>query len=457
MSVILFVLSFASCAPKPTNGAFAKDYSIENQAQFIAKNGTYTKDKLSGRSGAMIDIAFPEPTEVNTLVLYEKGENIMEFEIFAKQGGEYKQIYKQDKVGSFRYCAFETVETNVLRLVINKVRDDGEFSIENIDVLNAKHERSDFRVTAYGIIQTILDPANVDPAHFEVITDFILFEAAVFDKNGDIKFNDKELSDGTVLDGKEALKIGIKNVKAAAGDDIKLYLNLFGPNAEGEISKEDMHTATFEKYSDKIAQQIKTLLEELDLDGVYFDYEHPTKKSSWSAYSDFLITVGQTIGDKKIGIAIPAWGGSISNRAKEEVDYIEIMGYDWCDYDGYHASFASGGGAEVFDFAMKKGYDISKCTLGVPFYSRGITPETSERSAGYSGYYDKLGKYGNLYCEDDGTAMYGNGYQMIYDKAAFAYDTGAGGVMVWHYSCDVRGEEELSLFNAIGAAIKDRA
>lgn len=431
---------------------YSAEYSVEQQATFV-KNGGRSRDCLSGRAGAYIDITFAEPTKVNTLELNEIGENIMEFAILAKVDGRFKEIYRQDKAGSFRYCAFEPVETDCIRLVVNKVRDGGKFFLSNIDVFNVNHRRTDFRVTAYGIVQTILDPDNVDPKHFEVITDFIFFESAVFDKNGDIKFNDKEYN-GEIIDGREALKIAINNVKAVAGDDIKLYLNLFGPDGEGEISKEDMHTATFEEHSEKIALQIRDILNEFDLDGVYFDYEHPTKPASWKAYSDFLLTVDKTIGDKKIGMAIGAWGGSVTAEAKKAVDYVEIMGYDGNDKDGYHASFASGGGALVFDFAVSKGYDLSKCTLGMPFYSREVGG--GERSMGYSGYYDKTGKYNNLYY-DNGVAFYGNSYQMIYDKTAAAYDCGAGGVMVWHYACDIPGDEELSLFNAIGNAINDRS
>lgn len=431
---------------------YSAQYSVEEKATFT-KNGRRSFDSLSGSAGAYIDISFDEPTRVNTLELNEVGENIMEFEIFAREKGEFRSIYRQDKAGSFRYCAFPAVETDCIRLVVNKVRGGGKFYLRNIDVFNVSHNRPDFRVTAYGIINCFLDPKGLDPKHFEVITDFILFESAVFDKNGDVKFNDKEYN-GEIIDGKEALRIAVNNVRAAAGDDVKLYLNLFGPDGEGDINKEDMHTATFENHSEKIALQIKAILEEFNLDGVYFDYEHPTKPASWKAYSDFLITVDRTIGDKKLGMAIGAWGGSVTAEAKQAVDYVEIMGYDGNDKDGYHASFASGGGALVFDFAVSKGYDLKKCTLGMPFYSREVGG--GERSMGYNGFYNKIGKYNNLYY-DNGVAFYGNSYQMIYDKTAAAYDCGAGGVMVWHYSCDIPGDEELSLFNAVGNAIQDRS
>ena len=49
-----------------------------------------------------------------------------------------------------------------------------------------------------------------------------------------------------------------------------------------------------------------------------------------------------------------------------------------------------------------------------------------------------------------------NGVQMIKDKTAFANDYGLGGVMVWHYSCDVPYESDMSLFKAIQTSLATR-
>ena len=49
-----------------------------------------------------------------------------------------------------------------------------------------------------------------------------------------------------------------------------------------------------------------------------------------------------------------------------------------------------------------------------------------------------------------------NSVQMIKDKTAFANDYGLGGVMVWHYTCDVPYEDDLSLFKAIQTSLNTR-
>ena len=41
---------------------------------------------------------------------------------------------------------------------------------------------------------------------------------------------------------------------------------------------------------------------------------------------------------------------------------------------------------------------------------------------------------------------------MVYEKTAWAIGQGLGGVMVWHYTCDVPADDEYSLFRSIAEA-----
>lgn len=45
-----------------------------------------------------------------------------------------------------------------------------------------------------------------------------------------------------------------------------------------------------------------------------------------------------------------------------------------------------------------------------------------------------------------------NNYDTVYEKTQWAVEKGLGGVMIWHYACDVPAENESSLFNAVTAA-----
>ena len=46
---------------------------------------------------------------------------------------------------------------------------------------------------------------------------------------------------------------------------------------------------------------------------------------------------------------------------------------------------------------------------------------------------------------------------MIYDKTAYAMDAGMGGIMMWHYNCDLPYTDDLSLLRAVNTAVEARA
>ena len=129
------------------------------------------------------------------------------------------------------------------------------------------------------------------------------------------------------------------------------------------------------------------------------------------------------------------------------------MLYDMFTAHGYHAIFAVT--ANGVKKAIDGGFDKSKIDLGVPFYSR------PTNKLGYWGDYKQfessLDRFTNLIYFNDfdhsGSPMtapqYINSVQMIADKTAFAVDAGLGGIMIWHMSCDLPYDNELSLFRAI--------
>ncbi|MEG2081430.1 MAG: hypothetical protein RRZ68_07715, partial [Oscillospiraceae bacterium] len=60
---------------------------------------------LKGKVCSYIDIDFDKPTTVNLITLFEKGENITDFEIYAETDGTLKKVYKQNRISDFRVCA----------------------------------------------------------------------------------------------------------------------------------------------------------------------------------------------------------------------------------------------------------------------------------------------------------------------------------------------------------------
>lgn len=462
LAAIVLCLGLTSCTAKVEKSDFAAAYSLNGSAKFLTASGAQSKASLSGKDGDYLDITFDAAVTLDTVVLYEKDENVTSFEILAKQDGEFVSIYEQDKIGSFRYCAFPDTKTDALRIKINSTKE-GSFNIKSIEVLNVQHTRERFKVTAYAVANTIYNAENLDPAHLNTITDMILFGAVTFDESGALHFSEYEL-DGETVSGKDVLTRAIENIRAAQGENsVKIHINLLGPSADDYMEKEQKHTDIFKNYTDVLTENIVALLNSYSVDGVYFDYEYPYTNKAWRAYSDFLVKLDEALGAKySLGSAMGPWGKRLSAKARDAVDSFEVMAYDLADEDGYHASFASVGGALSLNFMQEKDYDIAKCNLGVPFYARPVDMDALWLD--YASASERLGKYGNVDTAPIDVAdkvgytvpRYFNSYQMIFDKTAFAYDYGAGGMMVWHYACDLRDDSGLSLFSAMREAIISR-
>lgn len=462
LAVILISMSFSSCAAvKVKDSGFYSDYSYIDKLSFKDKNGENTKS-FDGVDGDYFDISLDASTVIDTVVLKEKGDNITDFEIFVKQNGEFVSIYKQDLVGSFRYCAFSDVNTNEIRVQVHKT-SSGSFTLSSIDVLNSQHD-SDFKVTSYVVADRVYDINSVEAEHFSVITDVILFGTAVFDETGHITFNSTEI-DGKTVSGEDVLKKAMANIRQVSQNkNIRFYINILGPSGENDDEKQELHTECFKNHSTNFIKNINTMLTDYGVDGVFFDYEFPYAAKHMRAFSDFIVLLDKNIeSGKKIGAALVPWGKSLSADAKEALDYVEIMAYDLFDSNGYHSTFASQGGAFALDYFNNKGYDMDKCDFGVPFYARPVDADAVWLD--YNSAYETLGKFSNVDTSvvdvDDehkqySVARYYNSYQMIFDKTAFAYDYGVGGMMVWHYSCDAPTDSGLSLFDAMAKAIESR-
>ena len=304
----------------------------------------------------------------------------------------------------------------------------------------------EFRITAYCVGGNFRDASRIDASHFADLTDVILISVANFNKNGEIILaNDFDL-----------IYTNIKN--AMKDSDANLYLNIIGPgyttsSTDWNEQMDDQgnnHDIAFR--SGNLEKNIKDTLDKYGFDGVFFDYEYPLTKAHWKVFDEFLISLDKYLGDGyKIGCAISAWNTKQSRKSIAVTDLVEVMAYDIWDNDGTHASLK--GAKQCIRQMLLEGYKKEQLDLGIPFYARPVTKEAYWY--GYNGYYKGLDEKG--FCVDDATGLTFsfNTYDMVYEKTQWAINRGLGGAMVWHYSCDVPKDNELSLFNAIYNAKND--
>lgn len=301
---------------------------------------------------------------------------------------------------------------------------------------NNVEKTEDLRITAYVIGDRILE--NFDSSHMSQVTDAILFGCATFDENG-------EISETDYLEKAQSV---LRN----SSDNVNIYLNLLGPGNQSSSDDwndqmndlSERHTNAFK--SGRLEENIKNILGKYDFDGVFFDYEYPLKAKYWKAFDSFLIGLDATLGnDYKIGVALADWNAKQSKKAIAVCDFVEVMAYDLWDDNGNHATMEQA--EKCINKMLKKGYSRSQLDLGVPFYARPTTREAYWYD--YASWADKLDENG--LCKDDETGLTFsfNDYDLIYQKSKWAVENGIGGIMVWHYSCDLPADNEKSLFNAI--------
>ena len=131
---------------------------------------------------------------------------------------------------------------------------------------------------------------------------------------------------------------------------------------------------------------------------------------------------------------------------------VEVMCYDvWDEGTGIHSSFEIT--RAIIKGMLKLGYKREQLDVGIPFYARPTTEEAIWYD--YKEYYDKLDENGCAPDEKNGLIASFNTPEVVYEKTEWTIKTGLGGVMIWHYACDLPADNDASLFNAVARAKKD--
>ena len=97
--------------------------------------------------------------------------------------------------------------------------------------------------------------------------------------------------------------------------------------------------------------------------------------------------------------------------------------------------------------------DAESAKYGGPFYSR--PTDMSSYWYGYNGCYEGIDENGWYHCENTGKNFWFNTPDVIAQKTQYAIDNGYGGVMIWHYNCDLPSYAEGSLLGAIGKTVEN--
>lgn len=302
----------------------------------------------------------------------------------------------------------------------------------------------DFKVTTYIRGAYVQSESSLYPEDFDIVTDVILFECASFNNKGEVICN-------------EHLEPALANIRKAIGSrDVNVTLNLLGPwgQTDSDVWEEQMEAQSDEHNkaftSGVLEDNIIAVLDKYDFDGVHFDYEYPISNNAWKYYNQFLVSLDEKLGDKyTLGVAGNYWNIKFSNAALEAIDSFEVMLYDMIDEEGRHATYEDT--VWMAERIGIYGMPLEKVNIGLAFYSR--PTDMSGYWYGYNGCYGEIDENGWYHCDDTDKDFWFNTPEVIEQKTEYAIQNGFGGVMVWHYNCDLPSSHEDSLLRAVGKAV----
>lgn len=303
----------------------------------------------------------------------------------------------------------------------------------------------DFKVTTYLRGDYVYSAQDLNSEDFDIITDLIIFECATFNSKGEVEYDEAKME--RVMSA----------VRAAIGDrDVHVTLNLLGPggNTDSSVWEDQMNAQSAEHNkafrSGVLEENIREVLDKYDFDGVHFDYEYPITDNAWHYFNRFLVSLRRTLRDDyTIGVAAATWNVFFTIGAISAVDTFELMTYDYVDANGKHATYEDT--VALIEQLRNKGIPAEKLNIGLPFYSR--PTDLSAYWYDYKGCYDNISDDGWYHCDVINKDFWFNTPEAIAQKTQYAVDNGCGGVMIWHYSCDLPSSHEGSLLRAIGETV----
>lgn len=190
-------------------------------------------------------------------------------------------------------------------------------------------------------------------------------------------------------------------------------------------------------------RNLKTFVEQYQLDGTDIDWEYPDAGASSQNFLALIQELRGALQAKLLTAAVVSYGdengAGIPGESFALFDFVNVMTYDGLDH-GTLEQFEKG-----LSYWRARGLPREKTVMGLPFYGRPDTPYSklvqADPSAAQVDSFDYFG-----------TTVHYNGIPTVRAKTRIAMEK-AGGIMFWALDHDAPGD--LSLVKAIHQTIHE--
>lgn len=299
-----------------------------------------------------------------------------------------------------------------------------------------------------GYVQDFRNPEQID---YENLT-HVIFSFAHPSRDGNL-----------LLNGDHALKNLRAIVINAKQHDTKVILAVGGWfHISGGESYDYFKAAISNPESrKKLVNELASLAERENLDGIDIDFEHPRTQDDARFLSDFAKELSAELHPKhkELSIAVNAKVHSVTGTEIHSVvfepgmfkyfDHVNLMAYDG-QWDGeYNAENLSPYSytenilsywTKLFD---QYGYSRQKLILGVPLYAQPEDPAIKQIS--YQALInDNPANANRDTVSMNGTTYHYNGHSTMQKKTTLALQHQLGGMMVWEAGLDAKGQHSVT-------------
>jgi chitinase len=230
-------------------------------------------------------------------------------------------------------------------------------------------------------------------------------------------------------------------VSQAHARNVKVSIAVGGWNNGDDGAFESL--AANATYRTNFVNALIGMVNQYGLDGVDMDWEYPNEGASANNYVALMTQLGNELHNRgKILTAavVGINGSSILNPVFSIVDFLNLMAYDYNEFDHSTFSYAQ----QSLNYWKGRGLPASKAVLGVPFYGRNS----------WETFVQLVNRGANPYADVFNGVGY-NGITTIKNKTNLAWDQG-GGIMIWELSGDFNSGNPNSLLSAINEVVINR-